>query len=112
MQAVKYGNDKPLRWKLNRDPAGFTTITVRFAKNPGDAAVVEKTATQDGDPADWIILITLEAADFGEGKLEVGDWLVDVVTTDSEGNVLTHPDDADKPHEKLKVLAALGPEEG
>lgn len=112
MQAVKYGNDKPLRWRLNRDPATLPTITVRFAKNPGDPAVLEKTAEQDGEPADWIIMVILDAGDFGEGRLQVGDWLVEVATIDAEGNVSTHPDDADSPYEKLKVLAALGPEEG
>lgn len=107
MQAVKFGNDKSLRWQLNRDPSTMSSIKVRFAKDAGDPAVVEKDAVAE---ADMVIRVDLVTADFGEGKLEIGDYLVEVETTDAGGDVLTHPDDADRPHERLKVLATLGPE--
>lgn len=112
MQAVNYGDDKALRWRINRDPSTLVSIKVRFAVNPGDPAVLEKDAVPDGEPSDWIIMVVLEAADYGEGQLEVGEYVVKARTTDAEGNVLTHPDDIDAPHERLEVLATLGPEEG
>lgn len=106
MQSVKFGDDKSLRWTLNRDPSTMSSIKVRFAKNAGDAAVVEKDGVAE---ADMVIRVDLAAADFGTGKLEIGDWLVEVRTI-QDSKVLTHPDGADQPHERLKVLAALGAE--
>lgn len=96
--SIKYGGRKVLRWDLSR-PLGVTEAEVRIAAEHDGVLVLTKTGQVEDDQ---IVALEILPADFGVGKLQPGEWKVEI----RPGEAI-HPDDIDKPFGRLVVLDAL-----
>lgn len=69
---MKYGDAAVLRWQLNTDLTGVTSVRIIMSSVPGRTPLISRMATIEDAPEGIVSLTMDPLTDYGPGLLEAG----------------------------------------